>query len=196
VAAIEAYLRYEIKRRFEWESDFEHLTIEKHFYHPNESPQRFFAKSDVRTAILKFERNLIDSGYAVHYAQTVNMAKPKPNEGMLADWIIANELRKFDIFILLSTQGQYANILRQTKQCKIPSMLIGWDSFCRNSTGENSHWKTDRILIKYANVYCPLEKMLNLPNEKHPLVDIMFEKFFSFRKPVAYPRYPLNQLCG
>jgi hypothetical protein len=191
---MEAYLRYEIKRRFEWENDFEHLAIEKHFYHPSENPQRIFCKNDVKEAILKFERNLTDSGYAVHYAQTANIAKP--NNGILADWVVANELRKFDIFILFSTQGQYASILRQAKQCKIPSMLIGWDSFCRNSAGENSRWKTDKNLIKYANVYCPLERTLNLTSEKHPLVDVMFEKFFNFRQPVVYPKYPLNQLCG
>jgi hypothetical protein len=193
---MEAYLRYEIERRLEWKSDFEHLKIEKHFYHPGENPQRAFCKSDVKEAALKFEQNLIGSGYAVHYAQTANMAKPRPNEGMFADWAIANELRKFDVFVLFSTQGQYANILRQAKQCKIHSMLIGWNSSCRNSAGENSHWKTDKALIKYANVYCPLERMLNLPDKKHPLADIMFEKSSSLQQPGACPRYPLNQLCG
>jgi len=196
VAAMEAYLRYEIERRLEWKSDFEHLKIEKHFYQPGENPQKTFYKSDVKEAILKFEKNLTYSGYAVHYAQMANMAKPTPNEGMFADWVIANELRNFDIFILFSTQGQYVNILRQTNQCKILSMLIGWNSSCRNSTGENSRWKTDKALIKYASVYCPLERMLNLPNEKHPLADIMFEKIFNLRQPGACPRYPLNQLCG
>ena len=196
VAAMEAYLRYEIERRFEWKSDFEHLKIEKHFYQPSENPQRAFYKSDVKEAILKFEKNITYSGYEIHYAQTANMAKPMPNKNMFADWVVANELRKFDIFILFSTQGQYANILQQAKQCKIPSMLIGWNSSCRNSTGENSRWKTDRALIKYANVYCPLERMLNLPNKKHPLADIMFEKFSNLQQLGAYPRYPLSQLCG
>jgi hypothetical protein len=116
------------------------------------------------------------------------MLKPKPNEGMFFDWAIASELGKFDVFILLSTQGQYVNILRQNKLCKIKSMLIGWNSTCRNSSGEDSRWKTDKILIEYASVYCPLERILNMPNGKHPIVEIMFEKFFSM--------YPLKQLCG
>jgi len=198
IAAMETYLRYEIERRFEWKSDFEHLTIEKHFYHPSENPERFFYKSDVKEAILKFERNLTDQGYAVHYAQAANILNPKPNDGIFADWVIARELGKFDIFILLSTQGQYVNILRQTKLCEIKSMLIGWDSTCRNSSGETSRWKTDKILVGYASAYCPLERMLNLPNGKHPLVEIMFEKFFSpgFRQPESFPKYPLGQLCG
>jgi hypothetical protein len=193
---MEAYLRYEIERRLEWESDFEHLKIEKHFYHPSENPQRAFYKSDVKEAILKFEKSLTSSGYAVHYAQMANMAKPKPNECMFTDWVVANELRRFDVFALFSTQGQYANILQQTKQCKITSILIGWNSSCRNSTSEYSRWKTDKALIKYANVYCPLERMLNLPKDKHPLADVMFENILNLQRPGACPRYPLNQLCG
>jgi len=188
VGAIEAYLRYEIERRLEWESDFEHLKIEKHYYHPGESPQRTFYKSHIKDALLKFEKNLADFGYEMHYSQMAYTGKPKPNEGMFADWVIANELRKYDIFVLFSTQGQYANILWQTKQCKIPSMLIGWNSSCRNSTGENSQWKTDKSLIKYASIYCPLERLLNLPSRKHPLVDSMFV--------ASCPKYPLTQLCG
>jgi len=184
VGAMEAYLRYEIERRLEWESDFEHLKIEKHYYHPGESPQR----SRIKDALLNFEKSLTDFGYAVHYSQTANIGRSKPNGGMFADWVIANELRKYDIFVLFSTQGQYANILWQTKQCKIPSMLIGWESSCRNSTGEISYWKTDKSLIKYASIYCPLERMLNLPSRKHPLADAMFV--------ASCPRYPLNQLCG
>jgi len=196
VGAMEAYLRYEIERRLEWKSDSEHLKIEKHFYQPSENPQRVSYKSDVKEAILRFEKNVTLSGYAIHYAQMANMAKPKPNEGMFADWVVANELRKFDIFVLFSTQGQYASILQQTKQSNIPSMLIGWNSSCKNSAGEDSRWKTDKALIKYAKVYCPLERMLNLPNKKHPLADTMFEKSSSLPQPGAYPRYPLNQLCG
>jgi len=188
IAAMEIYLRYEIQRKFEWKSDFENMTIEKHFYHPSENPQRAFYKSDVKEAILKFERNLTDSGYAVHYAQTANMLNPKPNKSIFMDWVIASGFKKFDIFVLLSTQGQYANILRQTKQCKINSMLIGWESVCRNSSGENSRWKTDKTLAGYANVYCPLEKTLDLPSGAYPLAEVMFERIF--------PRSPLSQLCG
>jgi len=196
VAAMEAYLRYEIERRLEWKSDFEHLKVEKHFYQPSENPHRASYKSDVREAILRFEKNITLSGYAIHYAQAADMAKPKPNEGMFADWVVANELRKFDIFVLFTTQGQYASILQQAKQCNIQSMLIGWSSSCKNSAGEASRWKTDRALIKYATVYCPLDRVLNLPDRKHPLADIMFEKASSLRQPGSYPRYPLNQLCG
>jgi len=187
VAAMEAYLRYELERRLEWQSDFERLKIEKHFYQPGENPQRIFGKSYNKDSLLKFERNLTDFGYSVHYAKAA-ASKPKPNEGIFADWVIASELKKYDIFVLFSTQGQYANLLRQTKQSKIPSMLIGWSSPCRTSTGETSYWKTDKSLIRYASIYCPLERMLNLPSEKHPLVDAMFV--------ASCPKYPLSQLCG
>jgi hypothetical protein len=169
IAAVETYLRYEIERRLEWKSDYEHLAIEKHFYQPREKLQR---DSD-------FERNLISSGYTIHCA----------SENIFAEWIIARALRTFDIFVLLSTQGQYANIFRQTKMCRIPSMLIGWESHCKNSAGGDSQWKTDKRLIENASSYCPLERILNQPvRKKLPLVEIMFEKFF--------PRYPSAPQCG
>jgi len=196
LAAMETLLRYEIERRFEWKSDIEHLEIEKHFYHPSEKPTG--AGREAEDAILKFERHLADSGFAVHYAKRPNVLDPKPNENIFSDWIIANELRKYDIFILLSTQGQYANILRQTMLCKIPSILIGWNSPCRNSSGESSRWKTDKNLIGYASAYCPLEKTLEQTNSKHSFADIMFEKFFTsgFQPFVSSPKYPLSQRCG
>jgi hypothetical protein len=178
---METYLRFELERRFGWQSDCENLVIEKHFYHPGTKP--------VRGGILNFERNLADSGYIIHYAQSENKTL-KPNGSIFTDWIISKKFREFDIFVLLSTQGQYVNILRQNKQCKIPSVLIGWDSTCKNSLGQDSHWKTDKNLIEHASVYCPLERTLNMPeNEPHPLAGIMFEKLFS-------PRYPLNQRYG
>ncbi len=198
VAAMETYLRYEIERRFEWKSDIEHLEIEKHFYHPSENPAKTFFGREVEEAVRKFERHLVDCGYGVHYAKWANALNPKPNENIFSDWVIANELRKYDIFVLLSTQGQYANILRQTALCKIPSILIGWNSLCRNSAGENSQWKTDKILIGYANAYCPLEKTLNQPNNKHMFADIMFERFFSSgsRPFASSPKNPLSQRYG
>jgi hypothetical protein len=160
---METYLRYEIERRFGWKSDFEHLTVEKHFYQPKENLQR---DSD-------FERNLVGSGYAIHCS----------SGNIFAEWTVARTLRRFDIFVLLSTQGQHANIFRQTKICRIPSMLIGWESRCKNSAGINSLWKTDKRLIENASNYCPLEKILNQSNsKKQPLVEIMFEQFF--------PKYP------
>jgi hypothetical protein len=163
IAAMETYLRYEIERRLGWKSDFENLMIEKHFYHQRENPQK---DSD-------FERSLLDSGYTIHYL----------SENIFAEWIIARELRKFDMFVLLSTQRQYANIFRQTKICRINSMLIGWESHCKNSAGGSSHWKTDRRLIENAGNYCPLDRILNKSNSKKlPLVEIMFEQFS--------PKYP------
>jgi len=198
IAAMETYLRYEIERRFEWKSDLENLEIEKHFYHPNENPLRDFYGGEVKELIRKFEKSLVEFGYAVHYAKCGNVLSPKPNENIFSDWMIASELRKYDIFALLSTQGQYASILRQTRLCEIPSILIGWDSVCRNSAGESSLWKTDKTLIGYANAFCPLDKTLNQSGSKHPFVDIMFEKFFSsgFRPFASSPRYPLSQQCG
>jgi hypothetical protein len=158
VAAIETYLRYEIERRLEWEGSFEHLIIEKHFYHSGK-------KSD---NTLNFEKNLINAGYIVHYADLNIFANR-----------LAHEAKKFSLFVLLSTQRQCAKILRKVRRNNISSILIGWDAFCTNSTGHCSQWKTDKVLIRSANIYCPLEKMLNQPSDQNPLVEIMFEKFYS-----------------
>jgi len=174
IAAVETYLRFEITRRLDWNCNIEALDIEKHFYHTSESSQR------------AFEKKLIECGYKVHYSKRANILEPKPNKNIFADWTIARAFRKYDIFILLTTQGQYANILKQAKRCKIQSLLIGWDSPCRNSTGRDSHWKTDKKLIGYANIYCPLEKTLN--QRESVFADVMFEKFC--------PSYPLNLLYG
>ncbi|MDR2584261.1 MAG: hypothetical protein LBC75_12340 [Fibromonadaceae bacterium] len=174
IAAIETYLRFEITRRLDWNCSTEALDIEKHFYHPGESPQ------------IAFEKKLIECGYNVHYSGRANILDPKPNNNIFTDWIIARALRKYDIFILLTTQGQYANIFKQAKRCNIQSLLIGWDSPCKNSTGRDSRWKTDKKLIGYASIYCPMEKMLN--QSESVFADVMFEKFC--------PSYPSNLLYG
>ncbi|MDR2999886.1 MAG: hypothetical protein LBU89_01365 [Fibromonadaceae bacterium] len=184
VAAIETYLRYEIQRRFEWKSDSGSLEVEKHFYHPSDNPLRGSFRRDVREAILGFEKNLVKFGYIVHYARQGSILNPRPNESLFSDWMIAYELQKYDVFVLLSTQGQHAGILRQAKLCNVPSMLIGWESICKNSSGEQSRWKTDKTLVGYANAYCPLEKMLN-HNNKHPFANFMFERFNFSSQPLS-----------
>jgi len=172
IAAMETYLRYEIERRFEWKSDFESLTVEKHFYYSSKT-------SKISQKDPDFEKSLMNAGYAIHYA----------SRNIFAEWIMARELRKFDIFVLLSTQGEYVDIFRHAKLCNIPSMLIGWESCCRNSAGENSKWKTHKGLVENASYYSPLEKMLNRSNSKaQSLPEIMFETFF--------PKYPSKIQCG
>jgi len=174
IAAIETYLRFEIARRLDWNCSTETLYIEKHFYHTCESPQK------------AFEKKLMDCGYRVHSSKRANTLEPKPNNNIFTDWIIAKALRKYDIFILLTTQGQYANIFKQAKKCKTQSLLIGWDSPCKNSMGKDSRWKTDKKLIGYASIYCPMEKTLN--QNESVFADVMFEKFC--------PSYPSNLLYG
>jgi len=176
IASMETFLRYEMTRRLDWNCSPDNLDIEKHFYHP----------SDAKNSMLKFEGKLIDCGYNIHYSQRANALKPHPNNNIFPDWLIAMELRKYDIFVLLTTQGQYAGTFRITKRHGIKTLLIGWDSPCMNSTGWDTCWKTDKNLIGYANIYCPLEKMLN--RSECVFADAMFEKF--------YPSYPSSLLYG
>jgi len=176
IASMETFLRYEMTRRLDWNCSPDNLDIEKHYYHP----------SDANNSMLKFEEKLTDCGYNIHYSQRANALKPRPNPNIFPDWLIAMELRKYDIFILLTTQGQFSGAFRITKRYEIKTMLIGWDSPCMNSTGWDTRWKTDKDLIGYANIYCPLEKMLN--RSDCPFADAMFEKF--------YPNYPSSLLYG
>ncbi|MDR0517969.1 MAG: NYN domain-containing protein [Fibromonadaceae bacterium] len=197
LAVFESYLRYEIARKLDFPSDCENLIFEKHFYHPSRSPRKRLYQNDTKESILKFEENLARANYSVHYSQKAPIFGAMPNEKLLADTMLAVQLRKIDIFILLSTQGQHANALRQMKNCQIPTILLGWNASCKNSSGEDRLWKTDRILYESASAYCPLEKMLDLPKGKDPFTDIMFEKFFNFCcQPEFSPKYPLNLRCG
>ncbi|MCL2208113.1 MAG: hypothetical protein FWB90_08505 [Fibromonadales bacterium] len=189
VAAMETFLRYEIERRFEWKSGIDHLEVEKHFYLPYDNPRRIRYRMEVEKAILKFERALEDSGYDTHYARYGNNFTIKPNENIYAEWLIAKQIRKYDVFAIFTTQGQYLRLLQQTMLCEVPTILIGWDGACVNSSGEASFWKTDKALIGNASTYCPLERILNLPNAGHPFTDIMFER-------ISCPKYPLNQRYG
>jgi len=174
LSAFESYLRYEMKRRMGISSDVSNLVFEKHFYHPNQDPRQCPYKSDIGDAILKFESNVVNSNYVMHYAQNSSTLNPKPNENLFMDSVVAAKQNRVDIFILLSTQGQYACILKQMKNCGIPSVLVCWNSICKNSYGNSSFWRTDSALRNSANVCCPLEKILNLPNGKHPIVESMF----------------------
>jgi hypothetical protein len=197
VAALEGYLRYEIASRLNLPSDSKNLVFEKRYYHPSRSPHLFSYKGDICKAILKFESNLEKANYAVHYSEKAAALGSRPNEMLFADSMLAMQLKQFDIFVLLSTQGQHANILQRIKACQIPSVLVGWNAICKNSSGEDSQWKTDKMLRKYASIYCKLEETLNMPKGKLPFADTMFEKFFSHYCPPEFsPRYLLNQRCG
>ncbi|MDR2579826.1 MAG: hypothetical protein LBC85_02390 [Fibromonadaceae bacterium] len=197
IAAFETYLRYEIARKLGISSDSESLSFEKHFYYPSPNPRTCFYKSSVTDTILNFENCLAEAGYIVHYSRKISTLEPRPNENLFADSLVATQLKKIDLFILLSTQGQHANILQQMRHCKIPNILVGWEAICRNSRGAFSKWKTDRILCGFANAYSPLERILDLPSGKHPLTETMFENFFSLYRPPAFsPSYPLNLRCG
>jgi hypothetical protein len=188
IASFETYLRYEMERRLGIEGNSESLSFEKHFYHPSQSPHSYFYRKDVRDSILKFESSLVEAGYAVHYSKNLPSSGIKPNENIFMDSMLAMQLKHFDFFILLSTQGDYAKLLRSFKNSRIVSILVGWDAHCTNSYGENRCWRTDKVLLNNASVYCPLDKMLNLPNSKNPLVEIMFE--------ISSPNCPLNSRCG
>jgi hypothetical protein len=190
VAALESYLRYEIERSLNFPCDSKNLAFEKHFYHPSRSPHMYPYKGDACKAILKFENNLKKANYTIHYSQKAVAIGVMPNEALFADSMLAMQLNKFDIFILLSTQGQHANILQRIKACQIPSVLLGWNAVCKNSSGTDSKWKTDKVLCKHASIYCQLEKTLNLPKGELPLADTMFEKFFSYYcQPEFFPKY-------
>lgn len=176
IAAMESYLRYEIKRRLECDSSAENLEIEKHFYYPN-GPKKDACYTNAE---------LSNCGYAIHQGQ--NSTTSAPNCNILPDWQAAKTVKNYDIFAIFTTQGQYVSLLRQTRQFEIPSILIGWDSICRNSNGERRRWQTDKALIDYASVYCPMEKVLNRPDKRIFFSDAMFEK--------SLPSYPLNLQCG
>ena len=197
VAALESYLRYEIANCLNIPSDSQSLSFEKHFYHPSRSPHSFDYKGDFCKNMLKFEENLKKANYKIHYSQKTAAIGFRPNETLFADSMLAMQLKKFDIFILLSTQGQHAKILQQINASQVPSILLGWNAVCKNSSGMDSKWKTDKLLRKNASVYCQLEKTLNLPKGKNPLADNMFENFFShYCQPEFSPRYPSGQRCG
>jgi hypothetical protein len=176
-----------MERRLEIRSDSANLSIEKHFYYPSQNPHSYFYRKDVRDAILKFEINLLAAGYTVHYSQNAPNIGSKPNDKIFMDSLLAMR-KNIDLFVLLSTQGEHASILRRFKNSCIKSILIGWNATCTNSYGESRCWKTDAYLINNANIYCPLDRVLNKPNGKHPLVEIMFER--------SSPRYPSDLQCG
>jgi hypothetical protein len=186
MAALENYLRYEIANNLNLPSDSKSLAFEKHYYHPSRSPRSHSYKGDVCKAILKFENNLEKANYTIHYSEKVAASGVRPNETLFADSMLAMQLKKFDIFVLLSTQGQHANVLQQMKANQIPSVLVGWNAICKNSSGTDSQWKTDKLLCKYASAYSQLEKTLDLPIGEHPFADTMFEKFFSHYCPPEF----------
>ena len=79
--------------------------------------------------------------------------------------------------VLVSTQGQFSNLLTQLKNLNIPTISLGWD-FEYPSSGYTAKWHTDLQIKEKSVHYVPMEKVMEntMDNIDGVIINRMFLK--------------------
>jgi hypothetical protein len=160
VAGLDAWLRDEIARRPGLcDGPF---VVEKRFYHPAADPRMGFFGTQGRIRSLNFEQKLSDAGFQVLYTPFKQVESLKPNFRLASDALAEarSPRRPPALFVLLSTQRHFAQLLLDMGALGVPCLLIGWQANCRCRDGRPILWKTDEGLRACAPHYTHFEHVL------------------------------------
>ena len=136
------------------------LRLESHFYHPYEDPTLRPGSLTNQESGLRFGALLQDCGFTMHYARPEDVRRLRPNLDLCDDVLLAVSYGQADAVVLLSTQGQYAEMGSRLRDLRVPFLLVGWDGVCRSRSGERVVWKTDTILKRHATSYVGLGELI------------------------------------
>ncbi len=129
-----------------------------HYYHPYRHPEE---DGDYRhQGVIHFSYELSKAGFKVHFA-SINYANDLcPNLELQNDALLYAEYGELDALVLVSTQGQYAELPMKLRKMNIPTLLLGWNFVYRNRERE-VHWHTDPNLRRGATHYIPMERIMD-----------------------------------
>ena len=132
----------------------ESLEMESHYYHPNKDPHIYQRNSE---GFAKFEGELKNAGYQVHYNVAGNEGGCTPNMLMMEDALVFASFKKMDVAVVMSTQGNFAALPDRLGMMGVPTIVLGWE-FRYNRGPLTVCWKTDRFLKKNCSHYIAMEK--------------------------------------
>lgn len=155
------------------------VEISAHYYHPYRDPK---LENDFRhIRMTHFSYELSKAGFEVHFA-SVNYANNLcPNLELKEDVMLYAEYRQINALVLVSTQGQFADIPLKLGKLDIPTLLLGWNFVYRNRERQ-VHWHTDQNLRRQSTYYVPMERIMDRTNQ-----DVLSRNLFlSVRKATVY----------
>ena len=127
--------------------------MECHYYHPYKDPGRC-AKS---YGMLSFMRELRHVGFQVHFNERV-MDGLGPNMGLFNDALLVADYGRMDAAVLLSTQGEFAQLPDRLQMRGIPTLLLGWN-FSYPKDDRIVRWKTDSGLMETSTYYVTMDRV-------------------------------------
>lgn len=127
--------------------------MECHYYHPYKDPGRC-AKS---YGMLSFMRELRHVGFQVHFNERV-MDGLGPNMGLFNDALLFADYGRMDAAVLLSTQGEFAQLPDRLQMRGIPTLLLGWN-FSYPKDDRIIRWKTDSGLMETSTYYVTMDRV-------------------------------------
>ena len=127
--------------------------MECHYYHPYKDPGRC-AKS---YGMLSFMRELRHVGFQVHFNERV-MDGLGPNMGLFNDALLFADYGRMDAAVLLSTQGEFAQLPDRLQMRGIPTLLLGWN-FSYPKDDRIVRWKTDSGLMETSTYYVTMDRV-------------------------------------
>lgn len=127
--------------------------MECHYYHPYKDPGRC-AKS---YGMLSFMRELRHVGFQVHFNERV-MDGLGPNMGLFNDALLFADYGRMDAAVLLSTQGEFAQLPDRLQMRGVPTLLLGWN-FSYPKDDRIVRWKTDSGLMETSTYYVTMDRV-------------------------------------
>ena len=127
--------------------------MECHYYHPYKDPGRC-AKS---YGMLSFMRELRHVGFQVHFNERV-MDGLGPNMGLFNDALLFADYGRMDAAVLLSTQGEFAQLPDRLQMRGIPTLLLGWN-FSYPKDDRIVRWKTESGLMETSTYYVTMDRV-------------------------------------
>lgn len=172
---LKAWVRREIARHLGWAVSTDQLSLDCHFYHPYEDPRVRPASAQNVVGSLRFEETLQTAGFALHYTAEESVRRLRPNMDLPDDVLLAAVYAQVDALVLMSTQGQYADLPVRLRDLGVPTLLIGWEGTCSTRAGDSVPWRTDRLLRRNATAYTGLETGVGIAKRTDdPLVEQLF----------------------
>jgi hypothetical protein len=143
-------------------------SVECRFYSPACDPRLHFWEG--QQATIRFEDRLCRAGFEVHYKEQ-SEGPLRPNLQQERDAL--EELfygERIGLFVLFSTQKDYARLLRALSEQEVPQMLVGWEAQCHSKAGKPIYWRPDPELRKATRHYSHFEESV-LAKRFHLLAD-------------------------
>ncbi|MFA6622979.1 MAG: NYN domain-containing protein [Fibrobacteraceae bacterium] len=151
------------------------IELEAHYYHPFGNPRHSGDLGHAGT--LQLERKLKIAGIQMHYNAGNAESVSKPNSDLMDDALIFAAYHKIKAVVLVTTQGQFAELPLDLRRLGVSTLLLGWNfEYPGPGTDYTIRWHTDSKLKERAAHYIAMDRIMGEEKKQPP--DASVESLF------------------